>query len=710
MNCWCSCAFPVTPATNGLLAWELLMDQTNHVDLVLTEVVMPCLSGTGLLGRIMSHEAFKHIPVIMMSSHDSMNIVFKCLSKGAADFLVKPVRKNELKNLWQHVWRRCHSASASRSGSGSQTRKTERPNGAAADLNESGSNSDSDKTSSEFNIRGGSDNGSGTQIPWSRGALEVESCHQSNKAHTTGLKASGSGLHSANNPEDVSLLGPEHHGVDNALASDISRSKVAGAEAIYLNNVTSTHEVPGTEAACSGDAELAGSKDAGSGSSQGNAQRAVDLTGIPYSKDQDSNEEQQEDSEDEGDLLEKHASNSPSSKDKNLSDSSSPSLLGSANILDLGLKPLREGEDHDREKGRRGGLIHSFASAFSRYNTSSSFTPLISRTNPANTHTMHVGCGNYMPAQQSGNGRSHKSSVVFTSQRESSVLPNHGIDEELATPFLENSNRLEGLPQTRQGTANKEDVLLSLPPVPGSFPPSKQPMFSGVPHAVHWEASAQVGECGEVKDCAGSYKQEGYVYTHTNNYSQYHHHAHHHHHHHHIQHHYHHVSDEKPQTPQPNDQTVTDVGTGAPRCGSSNMANGAEGNIGASGSSNGYGSNGNAAASVNGSATGSNIGSNGVQSAAVALPGGGTMEVNAQVEADTGLLDTNGVLSGHDENRFARREAALTKFRQKRKERCFEKKVRYQSRKRLAEQRPRVRGQFVKQTLYESTIGEAEES
>uniref|UniRef100_A0A1D1Z271 Two-component response regulator-like PRR95 n=1 Tax=Anthurium amnicola TaxID=1678845 RepID=A0A1D1Z271_9ARAE len=43
------------------------------------------------------------------------------------------------------------------------------------------------------------------------------------------------------------------------------------------------------------------------------------------------------------------------------------------------------------------------------------------------------------------------------------------------------------------------------------------------------------------------------------------------------------------------------------------------------------------------------------------------------------------------------REAALNKFRLKRKDRCYEKKVRYQSRKRLAEQRPRVKGQFVRQ-------------
>jgi len=41
-----------------------------------------------------------------MSSHDSVSMVFKCMLKGAADFLVKPIRKNELRNLWQHVWRK----------------------------------------------------------------------------------------------------------------------------------------------------------------------------------------------------------------------------------------------------------------------------------------------------------------------------------------------------------------------------------------------------------------------------------------------------------------------------------------------------------------------------------------------------------------------------------------------------------------------------
>ena len=51
---------------------------------------------------------------------------------------------------------------------------------------------------------------------------------------------------------------------------------------------------------------------------------------------------------------------------------------------------------------------------------------------------------------------------------------------------------------------------------------------------------------------------------------------------------------------------------------------------------------------------------------------------------------------GHQFCRSERREAALDKFRRKRKDRCFDKKIRYVSRKKLAEQRPRIKGQFVK--------------
>lgn len=54
----------VTAVANGLEAWKILDDLSNHIDIVLTEVVMPFLSGIGLLDKIMSHNTLKNIPVI----------------------------------------------------------------------------------------------------------------------------------------------------------------------------------------------------------------------------------------------------------------------------------------------------------------------------------------------------------------------------------------------------------------------------------------------------------------------------------------------------------------------------------------------------------------------------------------------------------------------------------------------------------------------
>nr|QEX51320.1 two-component response regulator-like APRR9 isoform X1 [Cymbidium ensifolium] len=100
------CGYRVTIASDGLKAWELLREKDHNTDLVLTEVELPKMSGVALLTKMMDEDSCNHIPVIMMSSNDSVSIAFKCMIKGAADFLVKPIRKNELKNLWQHVWRK----------------------------------------------------------------------------------------------------------------------------------------------------------------------------------------------------------------------------------------------------------------------------------------------------------------------------------------------------------------------------------------------------------------------------------------------------------------------------------------------------------------------------------------------------------------------------------------------------------------------------
>ncbi|KAA3475176.1 two-component response regulator-like APRR3 isoform X1 [Gossypium australe] len=101
------CSYRVVAAVpDGLMAWETLKDRPHNIDLILTEVELPSISGFALLTLVMEHDICKNIPVIMMSLEDSFSMVLKCMLKGAADFLIKPVRRNELRNLWQHVWRR----------------------------------------------------------------------------------------------------------------------------------------------------------------------------------------------------------------------------------------------------------------------------------------------------------------------------------------------------------------------------------------------------------------------------------------------------------------------------------------------------------------------------------------------------------------------------------------------------------------------------
>lgn len=132
---FCLLFWAVTAVPDGLKAWEILRGRPHNIDLILTEVDLPSISGFALLTLIMEHEICKNIPVIsmictyhwlifylrlfinfkfcaycfhyaVMSSQDSVSTVYKCMLRGAADYLVKPLRRNELRNLWQHVWRR----------------------------------------------------------------------------------------------------------------------------------------------------------------------------------------------------------------------------------------------------------------------------------------------------------------------------------------------------------------------------------------------------------------------------------------------------------------------------------------------------------------------------------------------------------------------------------------------------------------------------
>ncbi|CAN4125226.1 unnamed protein product [Withania somnifera] len=138
------CSYRVAAVPDGLKAWETLKEGPQNIDLVLTEVELPSISGYALLTLIVENDMCKNIPVIMMSSKDSISTVLKCMVKGASDFLIKPVRKNELRNLWQHVWRRKNQTAPKRA----ENKVVENQKILAASENDTASNYSSDNLAS----------------------------------------------------------------------------------------------------------------------------------------------------------------------------------------------------------------------------------------------------------------------------------------------------------------------------------------------------------------------------------------------------------------------------------------------------------------------------------------------------------------------------------------------------------------------------------
>lgn len=556
-----NCNYEVLEAANGLQSWKILEDLNNHIDIVLTEVDMPCVSGVSLLCKIMSHKTRKNIPVIMMSTLDSMGLVFRCLSKGAVDFLHKPIRKNELKNLWQHVWRRCHSSSGSGSESGTQTQKSVKSK-CSEKSGSSASDHGRNDVNNGVNVGDGSDEGSGAQSSWTKQAVEVDSsrdlspvdqvaeCQDSTCAQVIRSNAE----HSDNKRVPISVS-REDKGQD--LESSVERNTQPKSENLAeaeINHAAKEYE-----------------------SSRKETTNKLEIN---------------------NDSVDEH-------KEPN---------------LELSLKRHREVQDiGDTEKDERCVLRRSGQSAFSRYNNTS--TSIFKSTKVSGNNSVLENSTEVAKRERQG-------SNGVSNNRDMGSTMNKLEDKFEATSAINVAHQSVRNDQQQFGTlTNKSQSTINQ---------MASKHFNGIenqPPSNHDESSLKK-LAAEVPHCRSTNVLGGPIEQNPKNYS------------------------------------------------------------------------------LNKSNSGSNHGSNGQNGSSTV-----TNNVGNNAESDVGQAgkigsgDASGDASGNrvDESKMAQREAALLKFRQKRKERCFEKRVRYQNRKRLAEQRPRVRGQFVKQAGTDGSAGNEDE-
>jgi DNA-binding response OmpR family regulator len=86
--------YQVQVAEDGVTGGRALLAQTP--DLIVSDLNMPFLDGFELLSLLRSEPETASIPVILLSGRSDGDTMAKAVELGAADFLIKPVTRDQL--------------------------------------------------------------------------------------------------------------------------------------------------------------------------------------------------------------------------------------------------------------------------------------------------------------------------------------------------------------------------------------------------------------------------------------------------------------------------------------------------------------------------------------------------------------------------------------------------------------------------------------
>lgn len=603
-------SYRVTAVPDGLKAWEVLKGRPHNIDLILTEVDLPSISGFALLTLVMEHDICKNIPVIMMSTQDSVSTVYKCMMRGAADYLVKPVRRNELRNLWQHVWRR---QSSTVSGNETQDESVGQQKIEATSENDAASNHSSGyvaciQSKGEF-IEKGSDEQSSCTKP----DFEAESVHV----------------------EDMADLSRQLWG--KSLQNDVEMQNHEACVNYVQKSLVPITEAQGSEVAACKEANTRAhfDEDTGPESHRSDVILISEVCDVPVNSPRQVI-----------DFMGAFNNNKPPSENRVGKFDSSPQL-------DLSLRRTHPDGFENQVMERKFTLRHSNASAFTRYTNKplepqhSSLSGVCNQQKEFETDSeknfsnILTACNSYTPV-----------ATLRTQRSVNSLATGHPKQSELAVscpqkrpcpvPVSVKGMKLNNISTGHGSVPHVFCAQSGLSPMPSPSSASQQePTFRVNPmHSSNCEHN----------NCMGTFDQFGDNAVNSTNQTM-------------------HKLDHKL-------DSLEDRGHISPatdQSASSSFCNGARSRL----NSMGYGS-----------ACGSNSNVDQVTAGRAA----------AESKNEEGLFPSNG------NSRSIQREAALNKFRLKRKDRCYDKKVRYESRKKLAEQRPRVKGQFVRQVHSETPV------
>lgn len=86
--------FEVATTADADAALEILNDENQNIDLVISDIMMPYKSGIELLTEI--KEITTELPIIIVSALDRREVLEVAFKLGAEDFVKKPINMDEL--------------------------------------------------------------------------------------------------------------------------------------------------------------------------------------------------------------------------------------------------------------------------------------------------------------------------------------------------------------------------------------------------------------------------------------------------------------------------------------------------------------------------------------------------------------------------------------------------------------------------------------
>lgn len=87
--------YNIITTTSGYESLEIL--KSNHIDLILLDIVMPEINGFELAKKIQENQEYRKIPIIFITANDSSENLKKAFNIGGKDYIQKPFSSEQLR-------------------------------------------------------------------------------------------------------------------------------------------------------------------------------------------------------------------------------------------------------------------------------------------------------------------------------------------------------------------------------------------------------------------------------------------------------------------------------------------------------------------------------------------------------------------------------------------------------------------------------------